>query len=239
MMWGMGGTTKRDGSGRSAAKSAVKRPESRGKALLALALAGAVTAGAGCTAVPLGPGTGASPAGTGQIQAQLAHLTVASGLSMAGYSRARFHIWAEQGDGCNTRDVVLKRDGRGVTVGATCQITHGTWVSPYNSRTYTDPQQIDIDHLVPLANAWRSGAKNWTDARREQFANDLTRPQLLAVDATDNRAKGDQDPSQWRPPNRSFWCRYAQNWVTVKAYWRLTVTVAEKTALADMLGTCT
>ncbi len=158
---------------------------------------------------------------------------------MAGYSRTKFHIWAEQGGGCNTRDEVLKRDGQGVTTTATCKITHGTWVSPYNSRQYTNPQQLDIDHLVPLANAWRSGAKNWTDNQREQFANDLTRPQLLAVDLTDNRAKGDQDPSQWKPPNRGFWCRYAQNWVTVKAYWRLTVTASEKQALADMLGTCT
>ena len=157
---------------------------------------------------------------------------------MAGYSRAKFHIWAEQGGGCNTRDVVLKRDGKGVTATATCKITHGTWVSPYNGKTYTDPLKMDIDHMVPLANAWRSGAKNWTDAQREKFANDLDRPQLLAVDSTDNRAKGDQDPSQWKPPTRGFWCEYARDWVTVKAYWRLTVTASEKTALADMLGTC-
>ena len=92
--------------------------------------------------------------------------------------------------------------------------------------------------MVPLANAWRSGAKNWTDNQREQFANDLTRPQLLAVDASDNRAKGDQDPAQWKPPNQAFWCAYATNWITVKAHWQLTVTTAEKAALRGMLGTC-
>jgi hypothetical protein len=206
-----------------------------GRILLALAAA-AVLAAAGCTLAPIDVTPSGAP--SGGTNAQLDELTVGSALSMAGYSRAKFHIWAEQGGGCNTRDVVLKRDGQGVTATATCKITHGTWTSPYNGKTYTDPLKMDIDHVVPLANAWRSGAKDWTDAQREQFANDLTRPQLLAVDATDNRAKGDQDPSQWKPPNRGIWCQYAQKWVTVKAYWRLTVTAPEKSALADMLGTC-
>lgn len=203
----------------------------------ALVTATALAAVAGCalTPVPASPtGTPTAPVTGGQLN----QLTVSAGLTMAGYSRAKFHIWAEQGGGCNTRDVVLKRDGHGVTATATCKITQGTWVSPYNGKTYTDPLKLDIDHLVPLANAWKSGAKNWTDAQREQFANDLTRPQLLAVDLTDNRAKGDQDPSQWKPPSRSYWCQYAQKWVTVKAYWHLTVTAPEKAALADMLGTC-
>jgi hypothetical protein len=206
-----------------------------GKLILVLA-ATTVLAATGCSLTPVGVAPSGAPSGT--VAGQLDQLTVGSVLSMAGYSRARFRIWAEQGAGCNTRDVVLKRDGQGVTATATCKITHGRWASPYNGRTYTDPQQLDIDHVVPLANAWRSGAKNWTDTQREQFANDLTRPQLLAVDATDNRAKGDQDPAQWKPPNRGFWCQYAQNWVTVKVYWRLTVTAPEKAALADMLGTC-
>ncbi len=205
--------------------------------LIACAL---VASGCGVTTLTPGPGTSAG-AGTvsGDVNKQLAQLTVSAGLSMAGYSRTRFHIWADQGGGCNTRDVVLKRDGQNVQATGTCKIVRGTWTSPYNTRTYTDPLKMDIDHLVPLANAWRSGAKDWTDAQREQFANDLTRPQLLAVDSTDNRAKGDQDPSQWKPPNHGFWCRYAQDWVSVKAYWRLTVTATEKSALMDMLGTCT
>ena len=92
--------------------------------------------------------------------------------------------------------------------------------------------------MVPLADAWRSGASGWTDARRQDFANDLTRPQLIAVSSTTNRAKGDQDPSQWKPPNRDFWCQYAEDWIAVKRYWALTVTAAEKTALTDMLGAC-
>jgi hypothetical protein len=123
-------------------------------------------------------------------------------------------------------------------VGDDCTISAGTWVSPYDGRSVADPQDLDVDHLVPLANAWRTGASTWTDERREAFANDLTRPQLIAVTESTNRSKGDQDPSEWRPPRHDYWCTYAQNWVAVKAYWALSVTAAEKAALAEMLGTC-
>jgi len=185
----------------------------------------------------------AEPAASGsadvtQVRQQLDGLTVAEPLSMAGYSRDRFRHWIDQGHGCDTRDLVLQRQGQNVSVTSTCKITGGSWLSPYDATTYTDPQKLDIDHLVPLADAWRSGAKNWTDSQRQDFANDLTRPQLLAVSLTQNRAKGDQDPSQWKPPNHGFWCQYAEDWVTVKYFWKLTVTTAEKTALTDMLGTC-
>lgn len=200
-----------------------------------------IAALAGCDPnglVPPGPPASAGPSAAAPSRALNQLTVVTTRLSMAGYSRAKFHIWAEQGGGCNTRDVVLKRDGQGVEASSTCKIYHGTWISPYNGRTYTNPQQLDIDHLVPLANAWGSGARNWSDAQREQFANDLTRPQLLAVDLTDNRSKGDQDPSQWKPPSRAFWCTYASDWITVKAYWHLTVTTVEKAALVDMLEAC-
>lgn len=186
------------------------------------------------------PGTGTpTAASAAQSVEKLRTLSVHSELTMAGYSRAKFHIWASQGDGCDTRDVVLKRDGHDVQATADCKITGGSWTSPYNLKAYTAPLALDIDHLVPLGNAWKSGAKDWTDDQRKAFANDLTRPQLLAVDSTDNRAKGDQDPSQWKPPNHAFWCTYAEDWITVKSYWKLTVTEAEKSALNDMLGTCT
>jgi hypothetical protein len=200
----------------------------------------ALTGCAGLSIEPTTDPSAAAPTGaTAQAAArELDGLTVATGLSMAGYSRTRFHIWASQGGGCDTRDVVLKRQGDGVKATATCKIYQGTWTSPYNTKTYTDPLDLQIDHVVPLADAWTSGAKNWTDDERKAFANDLTRPQLLAVDGKDNESKGDQDPSQWRPPNHDFWCTYARDWVTVKSYWKLSVTTAEKAALRDMLATC-
>jgi hypothetical protein len=193
----------------------------------------------GCKPLEASPGAGGSASADPSVaRQQLAELTVADSLSMSGYSRDRFPHWIQQGNGCDTRDVVLKRQGQGVETAGECKIVKGSWLSPYDNQTYTDPQKLDVDHLVPLANAWRSGAKNWTDDRRQDFANDLTRPQLIAVSLTQNRAKGDQDPAQWKPSNHDYWCQYAEDWVTVKHFWQLTVTAAEKTALTDMLGTC-
>lgn len=187
------------------------------------------------------PGARSTEAGGANAEAslrQLDELAVADWASMSGYSRDRFQHWTGQGEGCDTRDVVLRRDGDGVTTGEDCAIKAGTWFSVYDGKTVTDPSDLDIDHVVPLANAWRTGASRWTAEQREAFANDLTRPQLIAVTASTNRAKGDQDPSAWQPPRRDYWCQYAHDWVAVKSYWRLSATTAEKAALYDMLETC-
>jgi hypothetical protein len=225
------------------------RPLLNGKAvLIALALATVLT-GAGSCEVSSTPGaaqaTSGAAAGTGNGgnnagggAAALNNLTVATAGSMSGYSREKFTHWIGQGGGCDTRDVVLKRDGKNVKATADCKITAGSWHSVYDDMDLTDPQALDIDHMVPLAAAWRSGAAKWTDEQRKAFANDLTRPQLFAVSLQSNRAKGDQDPSTWKPPSHAYWCTYAQNWITVKAYYKLTVTQAEKTALSDMVATC-
>jgi hypothetical protein len=212
-------------------------------AFAALVLAATAVAAAGCTirAGSAEPGASGStavtplPAGAGT---QLAALTVAKPRPMAGYSREKFPHWAPQGANCDVRDVVLKRDGTDVRVGGECNVVAGRWLSVYDNKTVTEPEQIDIDHMVPLANAWRSGADTWSEEQRTVFANDLGQPQLIAVSRTSNRAKGDQDPAQWKPPNRAFWCTYAQRWIAVKHHYRLTVTEAEKSALEEMLRTC-
>ena len=194
-------------------------------ALAATGLTGCTTAGAG----PAG--------GNANATQQLNDLTVANAGSMRGYSRDRFPHWRQAGENCDTRDAVLKRDGKNIRLSG-CNVVAGRWVSSYDKKVITDPGDVDIDHMVPLANAWRSGADDWSDDKREDFANDLERPQLRAVSAASNRAKGDQDPSQWRPPNRAAWCQYAQDWIAVKHHWKLTVTSAERAALAEMLETC-
>jgi hypothetical protein len=215
------------------------RTRSGPRAALAATLATALALGvAGCSPVEDEQEGAPSGGGGGNASEQLGQLTVASAGSMKGYSREKFPHWRDTGKNCDVRDTVLERDGEGIKLSG-CNVVAGRWTSVYDNRDFTDPADVDIDHMVPLANAWRSGADEWDDARRGDFANDLTRPQLIAVSASSNRAKGDQDPSQWKPQNESYWCDYAQDWVAVKHHWRLSVTTAEKAALTDMLEGCT
>ncbi|MEU6865461.1 HNH endonuclease family protein [Streptomyces sp. NPDC046876] len=176
--------------------------------------------------------------GVAVARTQLAGLEVAPPGTMAGYSRAKFTHWAEQGDKCDTREVVLERDGKDVARDAECRAVSGTWRSLYDGVVVTDASKMDIDHVVPLAEGWRSGASAWDAARRKAFANDLTHPQLLAVTAATNRSKGDQSPDLWQPPDKSSWCQYGRAWTTVKSTYGLTVTEAEKRMLTTMLDTC-
>ncbi|KEI44609.1 HNH endonuclease family protein [Saccharopolyspora rectivirgula] len=173
-----------------------------------------------------------------EAAAQLAQLTVAPEGSMDGYDRDKFPHWSEGPDNCNTREAVLKRDGENVETGSDCYPTSGTWYSPYDGATWTQPSDVDIDHVVPLAAAWRSGAAEWTTEKREQFANDLDGPQLIAVTDNVNQSKGDQTPDEWMPPRAEYHCTYASMWIGTKAKWDLTVTEAEKAALEEALQTC-
>jgi hypothetical protein len=172
-----------------------------------------------------------------EVRSQLGALTVAPAGSMRGYARGKFPTWRQTGGNCNVRDEVLRRDGTKVKTSG-CNVVAGTWTSAYDGKVLDAPGKVEIDHVVPLADAWRSGASTWADARREDFANDLDRPELMAVSTAANRAKGDQDPSRWRPDRTGAWCDYAGDWIAVKAHWRLTVTPTEKAALTEMLGSC-
>ncbi|CAM02540.1 secreted protein [Saccharopolyspora erythraea NRRL 2338] len=171
-------------------------------------------------------------------QSELNALTVAGEGSMDGYSRDRFPHWSTVSGACNTRETVLKRDGTNVVVDGSCAATSGRWYSPYDGATWTAASDVDIDHVVPLAEAWRSGASSWTDSKRESFANDLSRPQLIAVTDNVNQAKGDQDPASWQPPVSTYDCTYSKMWIRVKHHWGLRLQSAEKSALQSMLNTC-
>ncbi|CAI6335024.1 unnamed protein product [Periconia digitata] len=175
---------------------------------------------------------------TSSAKSLLAGLTVAAQGPQDGYSRDLFPHWITQSGSCNTRETVLKRDGTNVVTNDACASTSGSWFSPYDGATWSAASDVDIDHMVPLSNAWKSGAASWTTARRQQFANDLTNPQLLAVTDNVNQAKGDKGPEDWKPPLTSYYCTYAKMWVKVKSVWALTITSAEKTALTSMLNTC-
>ncbi|MGW6984995.1 HNH endonuclease family protein [Streptomyces sp. NPDC054932] len=176
--------------------------------------------------------------GAAVARTRLAELKVAPVGTMAGYSRDRFTHWAQQGNKCDTREVVLERDGTGVERDGECRAVAGNWKSLYDGVVVTDAGKMDIDHMVPLAEGWRSGAAGWDSARRKAFANDLTNPQLLAVTAASNRSKGDQSPDLWQPPDKASWCQYGRAWTTVKSVYGLTVTEPEKKMLTTMLDTC-
>ncbi|MEU3192918.1 HNH endonuclease family protein [Streptomyces sp. NPDC006992] len=158
--------------------------------------------------------------------------------SMDGYSRDKFPHWSSQGDNCNTREAVLKRDGEGVETGADCYPTKGSWTSPYDGETWTEPSDLDIDHVVPLAEAWRSGASGWTQDKREELANNLEIAQLLAVTDNVNQEKGDKDPAEWMPPSSGYHCTYARMWVWVKDTYGMTADTEEKAALEKVLSGC-
>ncbi|MBB2945654.1 hypothetical protein FB565_005412 [Actinoplanes lutulentus] len=184
-----------------------------------------------------GSGSGSGAKNAKEAQTQLDALTVATAGTMKGYSREKFPHWRDTGSNCDVRDTVLERDGKNVKLSG-CNVVAGTWNSIYDDQVIDSPTKVDIDHMVPLAAAWRSGAAKWDNDKRGEFANDLDRPQLFAVSASSNRSKGDQDPSTWKPPAESVWCEYAVDWITVKSYWELSVTDKEKSALDDMLRTC-
>jgi Protein of unknown function (DUF1524) len=168
----------------------------------------------------------------------LAGLTVRAEGSLAGYSRDQFPHWIIQSGNCDTRETVLRRDGTGVTVDGACRPTDGDWYSVYDAVWVSDSSEVDIDHIVALAEAWRSGANSWTISRRQQFANDLEIAQLIAVSQSSNASKGDSDPSEWRPPNTNTWCIYAREWIWVKDTYGLALDSPEKTALGSMLDDC-
>ncbi|MEV4440448.1 HNH endonuclease family protein [Streptomyces sp. NPDC049577] len=204
------------------------------------AIAGGLAALVG-TLVLTGPTAQAAPpapADAGTARTYLSQLTVAPETSVDGYSRSKFPHWITQYGQCNTREVVLKRDGQDVQQDAKCAAVSGTWYSPYDGATWHNAADIDIDHIVPLAQAWRSGADKWTTSQRQAFANDLTHSQLIAVTDRVNQIKGDKDPAQWMPPLKGYACTYAEMWVTVKHQYNLTVDAAEKDKLAAVLNGC-
>ncbi|CAM5380520.1 HNH endonuclease [Streptomyces californicus] len=161
--------------------------------------------------------------------------------SREGYQRTSFKHWVDEDrDGCSTRAEVLIAESRvPATVEPRCKVLAGQWYSYYDGVTLEAPGGLDIDHVVPLAEAWDSGASGWTAARREAYANDLgSERSLVAVTAKTNRSKADQDPAQWLPPLADARCTYATDWVSTKLRWGLAVDQAEAEALIELAEGC-
>lgn len=166
------------------------------------------------------------------------------------YTRTSFGdpLWTDDTDapgghnGCDTRDDVLRRDLTAARLGTAnpCVVLSGVLHDPYTGKSLpydrSQASQIEIDHVVAVAAAWRSGAWAWTPQQRQRFANDVDN--LMAVDKTANQDKRSQTPDNWQPPRREAWCDYARRYVTAKSRYALTVTPAEGEALGQLLGTC-
>lgn len=160
------------------------------------------------------------------------------------YRRSEFGpSWDDvDGNGCDTRNDVLARDLTGTTVDSRCRILTGTLADPYTGTTITftrgqdTSNDVQIDHVVALGDAWYAGAREWDGATRTAFANDPFN--LLAVDGSANTAKGARTADRWLPPNEAYRCDYAARQVAVKKRYGLTVTASEHTALINILSAC-
>lgn len=174
--------------------------------------------------------------GVQQIRALLEDLPVRPEANR-GYSRERFDDWTTRG-GCDTRQWVLIDEARGGTRRG-CEVRGARWVSYLDGVSTRNPSTFDVDHTVALAEAWGSGARNWTRARRDAFANDRGyRDSLIATSASSNRSKGDRSPDQWRAPRAGAQCRLVQAWIAVKWRWALSVDSREKAGLGRQLAAC-
>jgi hypothetical protein len=204
------------------------------------ALVGGVTAVLAFTG-PAPAGAAAASSGStmssrvllGQLSSAVEHV--------AGYDRDLFSLWADaDGDGCDARaEVLIAEATTRPRVGAGCTLTGGRWRSKYDGLTTGDPSSFDIDHMVPLHEAWQSGAWRWSAATRKAYANDLGyQADLIAVSAHSNRSKGDREPQDWMAERAGYACTYVKQWVAIKWRWHLSVDAGERSFLARELRSC-
>ena len=189
------------------------------------------------------------PVATPPLQTPVVHLVILPiavaepGDDIPAYDRNDWRHWIDEDGDCQDarQEALIAESLTSVTYQSDrrCRVTTGQWSAPYTGTIVNVPGDLDIDHLVPLANAHRSGAWQWSSDRKRQYANYLDDPQhLIAVTARANRSKGAKGPEDWQPPDQSYWCRYAVDWVTVKVSWELTATADEFDALSEMLESC-
>ena len=181
-----------------------------------------------------------------------------------GYSRKDWKHWSTYKPCWNVRNEVLNRDAVPGTVkfvdrqknvtenyDEACAIgvpiedngkikvdtsKAGEWIDPYSGKKITDSSTIDIDHIVPLSNAARNGGQEWTNEKKEEFANDLDN--LIATSAKENRAKGDKGPGEYMPPNKSYHCQYAKSYISIAYKYELTITDSDYKVLSETIQAC-
>lgn len=178
--------------------------------------------------------------GRPRLKDALASLKVEDEQGLSTYKRTDYKHWVSKNSTeCDTRFAVLQAEESTQNMKhAGCEIAEGRWNSIYDGLLITSASALDIDHMVPLFEAHRSGANKWDKATREAYANDLGyRNSLVAVSAKSNRTKGDKDPAKWMP-DYSKRCDYIASWISVKTRWSLSVDPQEKEAIAKIVDSC-
>ncbi|HVG48190.1 MAG TPA: HNH endonuclease family protein [Rubellimicrobium sp.] len=159
-----------------------------------------------------------------------------------GYDREAWPHWTDSDSDCqDARQEVLAAESLEAVRwdSGGCAVVSGLWHDSYTGETFRDPRALDVDHLVPLAEAYRSGGRDWDVTRRAAYANDLGDPRtLIAVSASANRSKGDQGPEEWLTPEGDYRCRYIANWVAVKVRWSLSMDERERVTVGNLLREC-
>lgn len=176
---------------------------------------------------------------SGKVHEPAAGTTPQVAMSRAGrYDRESFgNGWSDENGNCmNTRHEMLRSLSTGPvsTNGSGCSVVRGRWIDPYTDRIFTDPSDLDIDHIVPLSYAWSRGADLWTDEVRERFANDPVN--LLPVDASTNRRKSDSGPLEWLPPNEGYRCEYVLRFARIAKSYGIAGTAGEELEIREMIS---
>ena len=160
----------------------------------------------------------------------------------SGYERSEFGGGWSIVNGCDMRNIILHRDMKNVVIGDSCKVLSGVLDDPYTGKTIEfkrgpeTSNNVQIDHVVALSDAWQKGAQQLTPEEREQFANDPL--ELIAVDGEANQKKGDGDAATWLPSNKSFRCQYVARQIAVKSKYDIWVTQAEHEAMRSVLSQC-
>ena len=183
-------------------------------------------------------------AATPTVTEVIATLAVKGRAPKTGYTREQFGAaWKDvDGNSCDTRNDILKRDLTAQVFKDRCIIVSGTLPDPYSGesidfvRGVGTSNAVQIDHVVALSNAWQTGAFKLTVEKRTAFANDPLN--LLAVKGVLNSQKGDGDAATWLPPKKSYRCAYVARQVAVKAKYGLWLTAPEKAAIVKIISTC-
>ena len=166
------------------------------------------------------------------------------------YDRKEWKHWNNLSPSCwNVREEVLFKQAESIVLldkdnkvtedkSKACSIESGKWIDPYTGATFTSPQQLDIDHTIPLGYAARQGGQHWGSERKRDYANSQNNNQLIAVSASANRSKSDKGPGSWYPGNPSYQCEYANNWVNIANEWDLTIAPKDADKLEEVLASC-